>query len=88
MRRLYVERFQKRFTAGRNGPVKGFLLDHPQLQDIVTVSPDRLSAKFRGRSMMQAGRHRDYPLDPNNVPDVPSESSAGNDQPINRTAPW
>ena len=31
IRRLYVERFQKRFTHGTNGPIDGFLLDHPQL---------------------------------------------------------
>lgn len=73
VRRLYVERFQKRFTMGRNGPIKGFLLDHPQLQDIIHVSKDRLSAQFRGRSMMQAGRHRDYPLDKKTAPTVPRQ---------------
>ncbi|WP_141335864.1 nuclear transport factor 2 family protein [Paenibacillus sp. tmac-D7] len=56
-RRLYVERFQKNFTNGNNGPVYGFLLDHPMMQDIVEVSPDRQTAKGRFRCLMQAGRH-------------------------------
>jgi hypothetical protein len=44
VRRLYVERFQKRFTYGNNGPIDGFLLDHPQLQDIITIA-----ARWRDR---------------------------------------
>jgi SnoaL-like domain len=55
--RLYIGRFQKNFTGGKNGPVYGFLLDHPQLQDIVDVAPDRKTAKARARSFMQAGSH-------------------------------
>ncbi|OYU33449.1 nuclear transport factor 2 family protein [Novosphingobium sp. PASSN1] len=60
VRRLYVERFQKRFTYGNNGPIDGFLLDHPQLQDIINVQPCGEIAFGRARSMMQAGRHKDY----------------------------
>ncbi len=57
VRRLYIGRFQTNFTGGKNGPVYGFLLDHPQLQAIVDVAPDRKTARARARSMMQAGRH-------------------------------
>lgn len=57
VRRLYVGRFRERFTAGLNGPRFGFLLDHPQHQDVVTVAEDGLSAHGRFRSMMQAGLH-------------------------------
>jgi hypothetical protein len=57
VKRLYIGRFQKNFTNGKNGPVYGFLLDHPQLQDIIDVAPDRKTAKARARSMMQAGSH-------------------------------
>ena len=39
VRRLYIGRFQTNFTGGKNGPVHGFLLDHPQLQDIIDVAP-------------------------------------------------
>jgi hypothetical protein len=55
--RLYIERFRKRFTENHNGPRYGWLLDHPQLQMIIDVAPDRKTASVRGRSMMQAGLH-------------------------------
>ena len=65
VRRLYVDRFRKRFTHDTNGPIDGFLLDHPQIQTIVTTEDDGRTAKLRGRSTMQAGRHKDY-VDPDN----------------------
>ena len=57
VRRLYIERFQTQFTQGHNGPRYGWLLDHPQLQMVIDVAPDRRTAKVRGRSQMQAGLH-------------------------------
>ena len=57
VRRLYIERFQTEFTQGHNGPRYGWLLDHPQLQMVIDVAPDRRTAQVRGRSMMQAGLH-------------------------------
>jgi hypothetical protein len=57
VRRLYIERFQTIFTQGHNGPRYGWLLDHPQLQMVINVAPDRKTAQVRGRSMMQAGLH-------------------------------
>jgi len=57
IRRLYIERFQTHFTQGHNGPRYGWLLDHPQLQMVIDVAPDRKTAKLRGRSQMQAGLH-------------------------------
>ena len=57
VRRLYIERFQTTFTQGHNGPRYGWLLDHPQLQMVIDVAPDRKTATVRGRSMMQAGLH-------------------------------
>ena len=57
LRRLYIGRFRKNFTNDFNGPVFGFLLDHPQLQMVIHVAPDGRTAKVRGRSLMQAGRH-------------------------------
>lgn len=57
IKRIYIGRFQGNFTGGRNGPVYGFLLDHPMYQPIVTVSEDGNSAKMRIRCNMQAGLH-------------------------------
>lgn len=59
VKRLYVDTFQQTFTNGRNGPVPGFLLDHPQMQDVIHVSEDRKSARARFRCLMQAGTHID-----------------------------
>lgn len=57
VRRLYIERFKKLFTQGHNGPRYGWLIDHPQMQMVIDVAPDRRTAQLRGRSMMQAGLH-------------------------------
>jgi len=57
VRRLYIERFQKLFTQGHNGPRYGWLLDHPQMQMVIDVDTDRRRANARARSMMQAGLH-------------------------------
>ncbi|GAB2998360.1 nuclear transport factor 2 family protein [Amycolatopsis acidiphila] len=59
--RLYLQRFRARFTGGHNGPVRGFLLEHVMLQDVVTVSPDGTSARARFRCLMQAGAHESAP---------------------------
>ena len=57
VRRLYIERFQTNFTQGHNGPRYGWLLEHPQLQMVIDVAPDRGTGRVRGRSLMQAGQH-------------------------------
>jgi len=58
--RLYVTWFQNLFTAGRNGPADGFLLDHIQMQDIITVADDRQTAKGRFRALLPGGPHDSY----------------------------
>ncbi len=58
--RLYVKRFQTRFTHGNNGPIDGWLLDHPMSQDIVDIDPDGKTAKARFRCNMMAGQHKDF----------------------------
>lgn len=67
-RRLYIENFRKRFVGGREGPRKGLLLDHVQLQDIIDVAPDRRSAEARFRCFMQAGTHESTPDLPSGLP--------------------
>ncbi|MFD2415340.1 nuclear transport factor 2 family protein [Amycolatopsis pigmentata] len=59
--RLYLHRFRERFTGGHNGPVRGFLLDHMIMQDVITIAPDGASARARMRCLMQAGVHESTP---------------------------
>lgn len=55
--RLYKTWFQQFFTGGRPGPIDGFLLDHFQMQDIITIADDRSSAKGRFRALLAGGNH-------------------------------
>src|SRR5262245_53769402 len=57
VRRLYCDWFRNLFTRGHNGPTDGLLLDHLQMQDIVDVAPDGLTAKGRFRALMTGGQH-------------------------------
>ncbi len=61
VRRLYCGRFGAKFAAGKNGPVRGLLLDHLLMQDVITVAPDGLSAKARYRCFLQGGSHESVP---------------------------
>lgn len=58
IKRLYNGRFQQTFVNGRNGPVRGFLLDHIMMQDIIDVDPSGTHAWCRMRALMQAGTHK------------------------------
>jgi hypothetical protein len=56
-KRLFLERFRERFAGGTDGPKPGVLMEHPQLQDVIDVAPDRKAAKARFRYFMQGGIH-------------------------------
>ena len=56
--RLYIGRFATRFVNGRNGPLHGFLLDHPQMQGVIDVNTEGTRAKARFRTLMSAGVHK------------------------------
>ncbi len=68
VRRLYGTWFQNFFTRGVNGPVDGFLLDHFQMQDIITVAPDRQTAKGRFRGLLMGGCHESRDYKPEGLP--------------------
>lgn len=59
--RLYITRFGSRFVGGRNGPVRGFLLDHLMAQDIVDYDASTGRAHMRCRTLMSAGTHESIP---------------------------
>jgi SnoaL-like domain len=67
--RLYGTWFQNLFLQnGGEGPVDGFLLDHFQMQDIITVAPDRQTAKGRFRGLLFGGSHESRAWKPEGVP--------------------
>lgn len=66
--RLYVTWFQDYFTKGRDGPEDGFLLDHFQMQDIITVAEDGQSAKGRFRALLAGGMHDSREHRPEGLP--------------------
>lgn len=57
LRRLYCDRLRTAFTHGNNGPVYGLLADHMQLQDIVDIAADGLTAHGRFRALLMGGSH-------------------------------
>lgn len=59
--RLISGRFKNRFADGVNGPSHGRLLEHPQMQPVITIAGDRQTAKGRFRTFMQAGTHISLP---------------------------
>ena len=67
--RLYKTWFQNLFTQGRPGPEYGFLLDHFQMQDIITVADDRKTAKGRFRAILFGGQHESREYVPENLPE-------------------
>jgi carotenoid cleavage dioxygenase len=52
---------------GIHGPTYGVLTDHLQVQDIVDIAPDRMSAKGRFRCFLMGGIHESR-TDPTRVP--------------------
>ncbi|KAF2455732.1 SnoaL-like domain-containing protein [Lineolata rhizophorae] len=56
--RLYIDRFRNTFVNGRNGPIRGFLLDHAMMQPIIDVDEDGTHAWARIRALMNAGTHK------------------------------
>lgn len=67
--RLYGTWIQNLFTKGERGPVKGLLLDHFQLQDVITIADDRKTAKGRFRGVLAGGWHDDVLAEkPEHVP--------------------
>ena len=67
--RLYGTWFQNFFLEnGGEGPVDGFLLDHFQMQDIITVAPDRKTAKGRFRGVLFGGSHETRKFQPEGLP--------------------
>jgi hypothetical protein len=74
IRRLYIEWIQQLFNQGREGADDGFLFDHIQMQDVITVADDRRTAKGRFRGVMLGGNHDIRTYVPQGVPQQFMES--------------
>jgi hypothetical protein len=68
VRRLYEGRLRQTFTKGRNHPIYGMLADHMQLQGVIHVADDGLTAKGRFRAFLQGGVHKTMPDPPGRLP--------------------
>ena len=68
-RRLYCDWLRGLWTEGRDGPRYGLMYEHLQLQDLIDIAPDGLTAKGRFRGVMMGGWHESMP----NPPAVPSQ---------------
>ena len=55
-------------SSGLNGPARGMMFEHLQVQDIVDVEPDRMSARGRFRCFLQGGVHDSKTDAPPNIP--------------------
>jgi SnoaL-like domain len=52
-----IRRYLYSLSGGRQGPIEGVLFEHLQLQPIVTLSADGLSAKGRFRALIMTGTY-------------------------------
>jgi hypothetical protein len=86
--RLYKEWFQNFFTQGRPGPEHGFLLDHFQMQDIITVAPDRMTAKGRFRAILFGGNHETRKYRPEGLPDQFFEAGIYENEYVREDGVW
>ena len=88
VRRLYCEWFRNLFTKGKNGPVRGFLLEHLQLQDVVDVAPDGKTARGRFRALMLAGQHSSKQERVPNFPDQCWEGGIYENEYVKENGVW
>lgn len=88
IRRLYVEWIQQLFNQGREGADDGFLFDHIQMQDIVTVADDRRTAKGRFRGVLLGGSHDIRKYRPEGVPQQFMESGIYENDYVRQDGVW
>jgi hypothetical protein len=86
--RLYKGWFQAFFTEGGPGPVDGFILDHFQMQDVITVAPDRATAKARFRALLAGGNHETRAYKPPGLPDQFYEAGVYENDYVREAGVW
>jgi hypothetical protein len=88
VRRLYIEWIQQLFNQGREGADDGFLFDHIQMQDVITIADDRQTAKGRFRGVMLGGNHDIRTYVPPGVPQQFMESGIYENDYVRRDGVW
>lgn len=88
IKRLYVDWIQNLFNQGREGADDGFLFDHIQMQDVITVAPDRNTAKGRFRGVLLGGSHDIRKYRPPGVPQQFMESGIYENDYVREDGVW
>jgi hypothetical protein len=88
IRRLYIDWILGLFNQGREGADDGLLFDHIQMQDVVTVAPDRKTAKGRFRGVMLGGSHDIRKYRPPGVPQQFMESGIYENDYVRENGVW
>ena len=88
IRRLYCDWIQQLFNQGREGADDGFLFDHIQMQDVVTVADDRQTAKGRFRGVLLGGSHDIREYRPEGLPQQFMESGIYENDYVRQDGVW
>jgi len=88
VRRLYVDWIQQLFNQGRDGADDGFLFDHIQMQDVITIADDRKTAKGRFRGILLGGSHDIRKYVPPGVPQQFMESGIYENDYVREDGVW
>jgi hypothetical protein len=86
--RVFKTWFQNLFTQGKPGPVDGFVLDHFQMQDIITVANNRKTAKGRFRALLLGGSHESRAYKPQEPPEEFSEAGLYENEYVRESGVW
>jgi hypothetical protein len=88
IRRLYIDWILNLFNQGREGADDGFLFDHIQMQDVITIADDRQTAKGRFRGVMLGGSHDIRKYRPEGVPQQFMESGIYENDYVRENGVW
>ena len=88
VRRLYCGRLRTTFTRGQNNPIYGMLVDHLQLQGIIHVADDGLSAHARLRAFLQGGTHKTFKDPPAHLPKQWWEAGVYENEYVKENSVW
>ena len=88
IRRLYIDWILGLFNQGREGADDGLLFDHIQMQDVITIADDRMTAKGRFRGIMLGGSHDIRTYKPAGVPQQFMESGIYENDYVREDGVW